>query len=124
MPLTLSQKLKIREGERIFAINAPPDFKKRLGNLPSGAKIIAKPADASQLHWFVTTAVQVEKELKGVLRMLQDGMVLWTFYPKGTSGIQTDLSRDKGWDAFTRLESLQWLSLVSFDDTWSAFGSR
>jgi hypothetical protein len=56
--------------------------------------------------------------------MLHDDIVCWIYYPKGTSKIQTDLTRDKGWDALLKHDELQWISLISFDDTWSSFGMR
>jgi hypothetical protein len=37
--------------------------------------------------------------------------------------MQTDLTRDKGWGPLEGAD-LMWLSLVSVDDTWSAFGLR
>ncbi len=46
-----------------------------------------------------------------VRQMLPEGMVLWTYFPKGTSGIQSDLSRDKGWDAIESGRNLRSLSL-------------
>lgn len=124
MPESIAKKLKILEGERLFPLNAPADFEKRLAPLPAGTKIVSNPVEASQVHWFVKTSAQVEKEWATVRKMLRAGTVLWTYYPKGTSGIQTDLSRDRGWDAMTRANELQWLGLISFDTTWSAFGSR
>jgi hypothetical protein len=51
-------------------------------------------------------------------------VICWIYYPKGTSKIQTDLTRDKGWDALLKHNHLQWVNLVSFNDTWSAFGMR
>jgi hypothetical protein len=51
-----------------------------------------------------------------------DGLV-WISYPKGSSKMQTDLTRDKGWEPLEGTD-LMWLSLVSVDDTWSAFGLR
>ena len=48
---------------------------------------------------------------------------IWISYPKGTSKMQTDLTRDKGWEPIEGSD-LMWLSLVSVDDTWSAFGLR
>ena len=65
----------------------------------------------------------MEKELKKVLPLIKDDVVCWIYYPKGTSKIQTNLTRDKGWDALLK-EDLQWVSLISFDETWSAFGMR
>jgi len=37
--MTTAQKLKVKEGNAIVVINAPPDYKKSLGSLPPGAKI-------------------------------------------------------------------------------------
>jgi hypothetical protein len=36
---TIGQKLKIKEGNSILAINAPSDYKKSLGPLPAGTKM-------------------------------------------------------------------------------------
>jgi len=124
MPTTLIQKLKIREDERVHPINAPGNYAGSLGKLPRGSAIVSNSKDATQIHWFVTNRAQLEKELTGILRLLKDGVILWIFYPKATSKIQTDLTRDKGWETLLKVPNLQWLSLISFDDTWSAFASR
>jgi len=123
MASTISQKLKIREGDVIVTINPPADYKKSLGPLPAGAKIADTGKSFNQVHWFVKDKAQMEKELKKVMAMTGDQVVCWIFYPKGTSKIQTDLTRDKGWDALLK-HDMQWISLISFDDTWSAFGMR
>ena len=118
-----SQKLKIREGNSILTINAPPDYTKSLDSLPAGAKISDTGKSFDQVHWFVKDKAQMEKELKKVLPQIKDNVICWIFYPKGTSKIQTDLTRDKGWDELLK-HDMQWISLISFDDTWSAFGMR
>ena len=66
----------------------------------------------------------MDKELAKVLKLIKDEVTLWIYYPKGTSKLQTDLTRDKGWDNLLRHDELGWISLISFDDTWSTFGSR
>jgi hypothetical protein len=43
---------------------------------------------------------------------------------KTSSKIQTDLTRDKGWEGLLKHDELTWISLVSFDETWSVFGFR
>jgi hypothetical protein len=40
MASSTAQKLKIREGNLIFAINAPADYTKSLGSLPPCSKMI------------------------------------------------------------------------------------
>jgi len=51
-------------------------------------------------------------------------VLCWCYYPKGTSTLQTDLTRDKGWDNLLKHEEFHLISLVSFDNTWSAFAFR
>lgn len=123
MALTTAQKLRIKEGDTVLTVNAPPDYKKSLGELPAGAKITDGRKDAGHVHWFVKDRAQLEKELKNVLPLIKQDTVCWIFFPKSSSKIQTDLTRDKGWDELLK-NDLQWVTLVSFDDTWSAFGIR
>jgi hypothetical protein len=123
MAFTTAQKLKIKEGNTILAINAPSGYRRSIGNLPSGTKITDSGKTFDQVHWFVKDKAQMERELKKVLPLIKNNVICWIFYPKGTSKIQTDLTRDKGWDALLR-HDMQWVSLISFDDTWSAFGMR
>jgi hypothetical protein len=118
-----AQKLKIKRGDTILAINAPAGYKVSLGDLPADVKITDSGKQASQLHWFVRDQAQLEKELKKVLPLIKDNTLCWIFYPKGTSKIQTDLTRDEGWDELRKTD-LQWINLISFDETWSAFGLR
>src|SRR5450432_2938481 len=125
MPLNIAQKLKIKQGDVLLTINAPAEFNKHLGPVPAGVKIITDGKKYNQVHWFVHNKAQVEKETKKVLGLTKDDVICWIYFPKGTSKIQTDLTRDKGWDALLRhTEKLAWLVLISFDETWSAFSFR
>ena len=125
MPSSTAQKLKIKEGDILLTLHAPAEFKKNLGPVPAGVKIITDGKQYNQLHWFVNNKAQVEKETKKILPLIKDNVVCWIYYPKGSSKIQTDLSRDKGWDALlAHSENLTWLSLIAFDETWSAFAFR
>lgn len=123
MALTIAEKLKIKEGQAILTINAPADYKLSLGPLPGKVKISNTAKTFQQIHWFVKNKQEMEKDLKNLLPLIKDDVVCWIFYLKGTSKIQTDLTRDKGWDELLK-EDLQWVNLISFDDTWSAFGMR
>jgi hypothetical protein len=124
MATSTAQKLKIKENFTLLTINAPSDFKKNIGELPKGVKISADSKNYNQVHWFVMNKAQMDKELTRVLKLIQEEVTLWIYYPKGTSKLQTDLTRDKGWDNLLKHDELSWISLISFDDTWSTFGSR
>lgn len=125
MTNSISRKLRIRDGDTLLPLNAPADFKKGLGTLPAGVKILRDAKDYQQIHWFVKNRAQLEKELSRVLKLLKEGVIVWAYYPKGSSKIQTDLTRDKGWDCLlAEDDKLAWINLVSFDETWSVFGFR
>jgi hypothetical protein len=66
----------------------------------------------------------LEQELDLVIPLIKDDIICWIYYPKATSKIQTDLTRDKGWEALRQHSKMQWISLISFDETWSSFGLR
>jgi hypothetical protein len=123
MPQTIAQKLRITAGSTLLAINVPTHFRKHLEPLPGNIKISDNAKKYDQIHWFVKDQAQMEKELKKMLPLIKENVVCWIYYPKGSSKIQTDLTRDKGWDELLK-QDLQWVNLISFDDTWSAFGMR
>ena len=125
MTSSISDKLKIKKGDTILPLNAPAEFKKGLTGLPAGVKIIDSGKDYNQIHWFVYNKAQLEKEMSKIMKLLKEDIIVWVYYPKGTSKLQTDLTRDKGWDCLlAESNKLTWISLISFDDTWSVFGFR
>ena len=125
MATSIADKLKIKPGFALLTLNAPVNFKKGLQGLPAGIKITDSGKDYDQVHWFVLKKAQMEKELNKVMKLVKPGVIVWVYYPKGTSGKQTDLNRDKGWDCLMKEgDKLTWISLISFDDTWSVFGFR
>ena len=124
MATSTAQKLRIKEGAILLTLNAPPEFKKNIGQLPAGVKITNDAKKYDQVHWFVKDKAQLNKELKKALSLVKDDVICWIYYPKGSSKIQTDLTRDRGWDELLKHEEMQWISLISFDDTWSTFAMR
>ena len=125
MPATLAQKLRIKENFTLLTLHAPADFQKSMGTLPAGVSISTSAKQFNQLHWFVLNRTQMEKEMSKVMKLVKPDVTVWVYYPKGTSGIQTDLTRDKGWDCLlAEADKLTWISLISFDATWSTFGFR
>ncbi len=122
---TVSDKLKIKPGFSLLTVNAPADFKKSLKGLPAGVTISDTTKKYDQVHWFVLNRKQLEKEMNKIMKLVKPGVTVLVYYPKGTSKIQTDLTRDKGWDCLlAESDKLTWISLISFDDTWSTFGFR
>ena len=125
MAKSISQKLRITEKSSLLVLNPPENFLEGLGKLPPGVKIKTEARDYDQVHWFVKNRAQLEKELSKVMKLVRENVIVWVYYPKGSSGIQTDLTRDKGWECLlAEDDKLTWINLISFDNTWSVFGFR
>ena len=125
MANSISDKLKIRENNVLLTVNAPPEFKKGLRGIPTGVKITDHGKTYDQVHWFLYNRAQLEKGMSKVMKLLKPGIIVWAYYPKGTSKLKSDLTRDKGWDCLlAEGDKLAWISLISFDETWSVFGFR
>jgi hypothetical protein len=120
----LLKKMKLKSGQRAAIISAPDGYAEALQPLPADVEL-AERLDGT-FDWvqvFVKTQAELEQALPQIRAALKPASTLWITFPKGTSKIQTDLTRDKGWDALQPLD-LKWISLISVNDTWSAFALR
>jgi hypothetical protein len=125
MANSIADKLRIKTGYTLLTLHAPADFKKGLQGLPAGVKITGSGKEYNQVHWFVLNRAQLEKEMSKVMKLVKPDLTVWVYYPKVSSKIQTDLTRDKGWDCLlAESDKLTWISLISFNETWSVFGFR
>ncbi len=119
----LSRKLKLKPGVRAAVIDADTGYLERLD---PPADVVVRNDLQGPLDWiqvFVKTSAELAAVAPRIKAAIAPDGVVWISYPKGSSKMQTDLSRDKGWGPVEGAD-LMWLSLVSVDDTWSAFGLR
>jgi hypothetical protein len=118
----LARKMKRKAEARAAILHAPPGYEaKSFAGLPPAAASLTGTFDWIQVF------VRNEAELKVIgpkaARALKPEGLIWISFPKGSSGIQTDLTRDKGWESLKKLD-LKWVTLISIDETWSAFALR
>jgi len=88
--MSLEKKLKLTGRKKPAVVNAPPNYD--LG-VAAAAKLAGKH-DWIQL--FVRNKAELEKTIAKVAAALEPDAMLWISFPKGSSKIQTDLTRDKG----------------------------
>lgn len=120
----LAKKLKLKPTQRAAVLNAPQGYAKGLQPLPAGVKLGDKlQGEFDWIQVFVQNKAELDKLVPKVKRALKPESLLWISFPKGSSKIQTDLTRDKGWEALQKAD-LKWITLVSVDETWSAFSLR
>lgn len=118
---TLLQKLSIKPGARFVLLDAPDGYLALLGNLPAGVTIHQHLVpEADIIQFFTREKTDLELQLPLLKQALKPNGILWISYPKGTSGVATDLSREVIWQMGEPL-NLRAVGMVAVDQTWSAF---
>ena len=118
---TLAKKIKLKPGLKAAVIHAPESYLDELGHSADILTSLKGKFDWIQL--FVRNKSELDALAPKAAMALNPESMLWISFPKGSSGIQTDLTRDQGWESVQQL-GLKWINLVSINDTWSAFGLR
>ena len=122
MTEALASKLLITPDARVLLLNAPIGYAKKLDPLPSGVTVTDKRGKADVVIVFVRDSGEL-KRLATSFGSLEEDAVLWVCYPKGGAKAGTDLDRDILHAAMEKHE-LTGVSLVAFDDVWSAMRFR
>ena len=117
----LAKKMKLKPGLKAAIINAPENYVDTLRHDTALSPTLNGKFDWIQI--FVRNKAEMDALAPKAAKALKPESILWISFPKGTSKIQTDLTRDKGWDSLQKLV-LKWINLVSVNDTWSAFALR
>jgi hypothetical protein len=117
----LAKKLKLKSGLKAAVINAPENYVDMLKHNTALSPTLNGKFDWIQI--FVRNKDELDALAPKAVKALKPESMLWISFPKGTSKIQTDLTRDKGWDVLRDLD-LKWLNLISVNETWSAFSLR
>lgn len=118
---TLARKMKLKSGSKAAVIHAPEDYVAELRHDTALSPTLRGKFDWIQI--FVKSKAELEDLAPKAARALRPESMLWISFPKGTSKIQTDLTRDRGWEVLQGLE-LKWITLISVNETWSAFALR
>jgi len=117
----LAKKMKLKPGLSAVTINAPEKYLNELKHDSEISENLSGKYDWIQI--FVKSKAELDNLFPKVLKTLKPESILWISFPKGSSKIQTDLTRDKGWDVVAAAE-LKWIVLVSVNELWSAFAVR
>jgi hypothetical protein len=121
---SIARKLLIKPNHKILILNAPDGYLKLLDPMPEDAQIKTKADGAFDcVQAFVYNKADVEKLAQAAIKALKPGGLLWMTYPKKTSKIKTDISRDTGWEA-VREQGMEGVALIAIDGTWSAMRFR
>lgn len=89
------KKLRIQAGQRVLILNPPAGYLESLVDLPEGVEVsTSHEGEFDFVHLFVKDSTELD-DLGPVAQdaVVYDGL-LWISYPKRSSKVETDLSRD------------------------------
>jgi hypothetical protein len=106
-------------------LQAPPaDFPSVLGTLPDGAKLLrASTGAADCVIAFVRCKADVKTMAPLAFNAVGEKGLLWFAYPKKSGPLQSDLSRDSGWEPLFEA-GFDSVAQISIDETWTGFRFR
>ena len=121
---SLVKKLRIQAGQRILIMNAPSGYMDELGDLPEDFDVAQEPSGTFDfVHLFVKNVAELERLGPVAIEAVKYDGLLWMSYPKRSSKVRTDITRDVGWDVLTQA-GLRPVTQVSINDVWSALRFR
>ncbi len=118
------KKLGLKPGMRALIIGAPSGYVDSLAPLPDRVDVSQNLEGANEfVQFFATKKSDITKSAKKLLQSAVPGALVWITYPKKTSGVESDLSREAVWAA---MESTGWrpVSQIAIDEVWSALRFR
>jgi hypothetical protein len=119
----LLRKLGAKQGQRVCVLGAPEGYVARLGQ-PGEVALASGAGGAFDLvHLFVRDRSALRSAAASAVAAVRPGGRLWVSYPKRSSKVPTDLTRDVGWEP---LVDAGWVAVtqISVDEVWSALRFR
>jgi len=117
------KKLNFKGQSPILVVGAPSSFKGELAAMAGEAEVHQAVRAGARYGFalaFAPMKADLLKAARSLLRVVEDGSVVWFVYPKQTSrAMKSDLNRDICWEALKPL-GLQPVRQVAIDEDWSA----
>jgi hypothetical protein len=122
----LPKKLGIKEGDLVAFRGAPETFRGTLGELPDSVTVrgrVSVPRNASAPRLdvvvaFFTRRSEFERHLPRLMDVLDVDGGLWISWPKGSSGVPTDITEDVVRDVGVARGMVD-NKVCAIDETWS-----
>jgi hypothetical protein len=111
----VAERLQVKGNRRLSVIGASATLEKTVG----AGKARAEVSNADVVLLFAPDRARLDAELPGALRKMAETAILWVAYPKLSSRLATDLSRDII-HALAPRHGLDTVSQIAIDADWSA----
>lgn len=116
---SLPQKLGIKPGFALAAINPPAGYGELLGPLPEGVRFRAIREKPQLIHYFCTEQKRLAKDLPQLRRTMRDDAMLWVSWPKRSARLPTTVTEDVVREIALPLGLVD-NKICAVDETWSA----
>jgi hypothetical protein len=115
----LPQKLGIKPGTIVVVIDAPDNYRKLLGQIPSGVNFATRPVGNTKfIHLFVKERRALRIQLQTLRQKIAEDAAVWVSWPKKSSGVPTDVTEDVIRAVALPLGFVD-IKVCAVDDTWS-----
>jgi hypothetical protein len=114
----LAKKLGIKPGSAIFVVAAPGHYDELLAPLPEGVKRVRKIDDADVAHFFETSRLRLDKDLRAAVSRMQQDAAIWISWPKKAAEVETDITEDTIREVALPLGLVD-IKVCAVDETWS-----
>jgi hypothetical protein len=120
----LYDKLRLQAGQRALVVNAPESFYSALGDKLKAVAVVSEPEGELDIAIvFALNSAALTATIPEVIAHLVHDGLLWVAYPKGNSGVETDLSRDMFWEILL-VHGYRAVTQVYIDSVWTAMRFR
>jgi predicted SnoaL-like aldol condensation-catalyzing enzyme len=121
---SIVKKLGLKPGMRALVLGAPSGYLDSLAPLPDEV-VVSNTVGGNHgfVQLFASKKAEIEKSKKKLLESADPGALVWISYPKKSSRVDSDLSREVVWAA---MEGTGWrpVSQIAIDEVWSALRFR
>ena len=115
----LPQKLGIKPGTIVVVIDPPDNYRKLLGQIPSGVNFATRPVGNTKfIHLFVKERRALQTQLQSLRQKIAQDAAVWVSWPKKSSGVPTDVTEDVIRAVALPLGFVD-IKVCAVDDTWS-----
>jgi hypothetical protein len=114
----LPQKLGIKEGKTVGILNLPNYYNFDLGELPPDVEVHRSELPADIFIVFADRADEAERGFQRAITYVPPDGAIWVFWPKKSSGVETDLTEQTLRDLFLPSGMVD-NKVIAVDETWS-----
>ena len=116
----LPQKLGIKPGMSMAALNAPTDLDAILGELPDGVTITRRLGGHRDLVLiFVMRQIDLAARIPSLISAIAPNGMIWVAWPKRASKIETDMTEDAIREIVLPTSPLVDVKVCAIDNVWS-----